>query len=54
MLFEEFERRCPEGKKVIVYKKCKVEKFAPYLLKDNMVLKVTEYLDNESKHDELS
>ncbi len=45
----EFEKRCPQGKKVIFYKKCKVEKFAPYLLKDNMVLKVSEYADYESK-----
>ncbi|RNA42987.1 dynein regulatory complex subunit 7 isoform X1 [Brachionus plicatilis] len=46
---KDFERRCPEGKKVVFYKKCKVEKFAPYLLKDNMVLKITEYLDSEMK-----
>ena len=45
---KDFEKRCPEGRKVIHYKKCKVEKFAPYLLKDNMVLKITEYLDTES------
>lgn len=48
-IFLDFERRCPEGKKVMFYKKCKVEKYAPYLLKDNMILKITEYLDSESK-----
>lgn len=47
---KEFEKRCPEGKKVIFYKKCKVEKFAPYLLKDNMVLKISEYSDYEMKN----
>jgi hypothetical protein len=46
---KDFERRCPEGKKIILYKKAKVEKFAPYLLNDNMVLKLTEYHDYESK-----
>lgn len=46
---KEFEKRCPEGKKVIFYKKCKVEKFAPYLLKDNLVLKISEYSDYESR-----
>ena len=48
---KDFEKRCPEGKKVIFYKKCKVEKFAPYLLKDNMVLKISEYSDIESNLD---
>jgi hypothetical protein len=46
---KDFEKQCPEGKKTIFYKKCKVEKFAPYLLNDNMILKITEYHDNDSK-----
>ena len=48
-MFEEFETRYPGGKKVVLFKKCKVEKFAPYLLNDNLVLKITEYLDSESR-----
>lgn len=46
---KDFEKRCPEGKKLVLYKKCKVEKFAPYLLKDNMILKISEYKDYECK-----
>jgi hypothetical protein len=49
--FKEFKKRCPEGKKVVFYKKCKVEKFAPYSLKDNLVLKISEYSDTERKLD---
>ena len=29
----DFEMRCPAGKKVKLYKKAKLEKFAPYLMK---------------------
>lgn len=31
------------------FKKCKVEKFAPYLLNDNLILKISEYEDYECK-----
>ncbi|KAM3920678.1 dynein regulatory complex subunit 7 [Leptodactylus fuscus] len=42
---KEFETRCPQGKKVLKYKKAKVEKWAPYLLEDGQVSCLTLYQD---------
>ncbi|KAM4614463.1 dynein regulatory complex subunit 7 [Discoglossus pictus] len=44
---KEFETRCPEGKKVLQYKKAKLEKWAPYLQPDGQVSRLTEYDDIE-------
>lgn len=41
--------RCPLGKKTILYKKAKLEKYAPYLLKEGLVLRLSVYSDNESE-----
>ncbi|PAA91434.1 hypothetical protein BOX15_Mlig015216g2, partial [Macrostomum lignano] len=41
----DFETRCPHGKKTKLYKKAKLEKFAPYLLRDGMVLRLSIYTD---------
>ncbi|XP_068549760.1 dynein regulatory complex subunit 7 isoform X1 [Anas acuta] len=41
----EFETRCSQGKKVIMYKKAKLEKWAPYLNKNGLVKCLTVYAD---------
>ena len=43
---EDIQRRCPEGKKTILYRKAKHEIFAEYLMQDGMVSRLTEYEDN--------
>ncbi|KAI4893378.1 hypothetical protein NFI96_022502 [Prochilodus magdalenae] len=42
---EDMESRCPGGTKFIQYRKATVEKFAPYLLKDGLVTRLTTYDD---------
>nr|XP_014352781.1 PREDICTED: dynein regulatory complex subunit 7 [Latimeria chalumnae] len=44
---KDFETRCPNGKKTILYRKAVLEKFAPYLMKDGLVMKLTVYEDTE-------
>ncbi|XP_012662279.1 dynein regulatory complex subunit 7 isoform X2 [Otolemur garnettii] len=44
---EAFESRCPHGKKVIQYKKAKLEKWAPYLNSNGLVTRLTTYKDME-------
>ncbi|NXS95586.1 DRC7 protein, partial [Jacana jacana] len=41
----EFETSCSEGKKVILYKKAKLEKWAPYLNGNGLVKRLTIYAD---------
>ncbi|XP_014802627.1 PREDICTED: dynein regulatory complex subunit 7 isoform X1 [Calidris pugnax] len=41
----EFETRCSEGRKVILYKKAKLEKWAPYLNGNGLVKRLTIYAD---------
>ena len=48
LLCTDFEMRCPRGKRVILYKRVKVEKFAEYLNQDGLVLKLALYSDLES------
>ncbi|XP_056216231.1 dynein regulatory complex subunit 7 isoform X1 [Falco biarmicus] len=43
----EFETRCSQGRKVILYKKAKLEKWAPYLNRDGLVKRLTVYADLE-------
>ncbi|XP_058135927.1 dynein regulatory complex subunit 7 isoform X2 [Dasypus novemcinctus] len=40
---EAFETRCPSGKKVIQYKRAKLEKWAPYLNSNGLVCRLTTY-----------
>ncbi|XP_030643525.1 dynein regulatory complex subunit 7 [Chanos chanos] len=42
---EDMESRCPGGTKVTQYRKAKLEKFAPYLLKDGLVTRLSVYDD---------
>nr|BAC04026.1 unnamed protein product [Homo sapiens] len=42
---EAFETRCPNGKKVIRYKRAKLEKWAPYLNSNGLVSRLTTYED---------
>ncbi|KAL7885365.1 hypothetical protein AOLI_G00056600 [Acnodon oligacanthus] len=44
---EDMESRCPGGTKLIQYRMATVEKFAPYLLKDGLVTRLTAYDDLE-------
>ncbi|XP_074054809.1 dynein regulatory complex subunit 7 [Macrotis lagotis] len=46
---KEFETRCPQGKKVIQYKKAKLEKWAPYLNGNGLVSRLTIYEDIECR-----
>ncbi|XP_061863419.1 dynein regulatory complex subunit 7 [Colius striatus] len=41
----EFETRCSQGKKVILYKKARLEKWAPYLNGNGLVKRLTVYAD---------
>uniref|UniRef100_F6URF0 Dynein regulatory complex subunit 7 n=1 Tax=Monodelphis domestica TaxID=13616 RepID=F6URF0_MONDO len=40
---KDFESRCPQGRKVIQYKQCKLEKWAPYLNGNGLVTRLTIY-----------
>ena len=44
--FLDLQRRCPQGKKTILYKQAKYEIFAEYLMQDGMVARLTEYADS--------
>ncbi|XP_019361434.1 PREDICTED: dynein regulatory complex subunit 7 isoform X1 [Gavialis gangeticus] len=44
---KEFETRCPQGKKVIHYKKAKLEKWAPYLNSNGLVERLTVFEDQD-------
>ncbi|XP_025105160.1 dynein regulatory complex subunit 7-like [Pomacea canaliculata] len=41
----DYEMRCPQGKKVKLYKRAKLEKFAHYLMKDGLVSRLSVYED---------
>ena len=45
----EFHTRYPNGKKTVIYKKAKLEKFADYLNRDGLVTRLSIYTDNECK-----
>ncbi|XP_078033983.1 dynein regulatory complex subunit 7 [Augochlora pura] len=42
---EEFEKRYPNGRKTMFYKKTKVELYTPYLQLDGLIQKITKYSD---------
>ncbi|XP_043792410.1 dynein regulatory complex subunit 7-like [Apis laboriosa] len=43
---EEFEKRFPNGMKIVLYKKTKVEFYAPYIQTDGLIQRITTY-DND-------
>jgi len=47
---KEFQTRYPNGKKTILYKKAKLEKFADYLNRDGLVTRLSIYTDSEMKN----
>ncbi|XP_039619776.1 dynein regulatory complex subunit 7 isoform X2 [Polypterus senegalus] len=44
---KEIKLRCPGGRKVIKYKKAKLEKFSPYMMSDGLTMRLTTYQDIE-------
>lgn len=44
-----FETRCPNGMKVIQYKRAKLEKWAPYLNSNGLMSRLSTYEDLECK-----
>lgn len=46
----DMEMRYPGGTKVVRYRKAKLEKFAPYFIKDGLVTRFTTYKDIECKN----
>lgn len=46
----DYQTRCPFGKRTILYKKAKLEKFAEYLCKDGLTTKLSSYADYECKY----
>jgi len=44
---QQYESKCPNGKKTILYKKALLEKYAPYLLPDGLVARLMVYEDLE-------
>lgn len=45
----DFQKRYPNFRKTYFYKKTRVEKYAPYSMKDGIVLKVAEFADYDCK-----
>lgn len=43
----QYELRYPQGGRVFYYKKCTLEKYAPYVMSDGLVIKITYYDDYE-------
>lgn len=48
----DMETRCPGGRKVVQYRKAKLEKFAPYLIRGGLVTRLTTFRDIECKDTE--
>ncbi|KAK6479943.1 dynein regulatory complex subunit 7 [Huso huso] len=44
---KDMETRCPGGRKVVQYRKAKLEKFAPYLIRGGLVTRLTTFRDIE-------
>ena len=49
LIIIDFQMRCPHGKKVKIYKRAKLEKFAHYLMKDGLISKLSVYDNRECK-----
>ncbi|CAD5124122.1 DgyrCDS12424 [Dimorphilus gyrociliatus] len=43
----DFQTRCPSGKKTKLYKRAKLERFAPYLMDDGIVSRLSSFSDRE-------
>lgn len=43
----DFQTRCPSGKKTKLFKRAKLERFAPYLVEDGIVSRLSVYFDRE-------
>ncbi|KAK7103521.1 dynein regulatory complex subunit 7-like [Littorina saxatilis] len=43
----DYEMRCPQGKKIKLYKRAKLEKFAHYLMKDGLVCRLSVFENRE-------
>lgn len=48
-ILADFQKRYPSSRKTYFYKKTRVEKYAPYSVKDGIVLKVSEFADYDCK-----
>jgi len=46
-LVVDFKLRFPQGTKTKLYKRAKLEKFAPYVMKDGLVCRLSVYDDNQ-------
>lgn len=47
---KDFQTRCPHGKKTVLYKKAKLEKYCEYLNNDGLVCRISIANDNELKN----
>eukprot|EP00116_Pleurobrachia_bachei_P002476 sb/3462738/ len=47
----DLQRRCPQGKKTVLYKQAKYEIFAEYLMADGMIARLTEYSDSAREYE---
>jgi hypothetical protein len=47
-----YKNRFPNGSKTVLYKKTKLEKFAPYVQEDGLVTRITTYTDYDWTHPE--
>jgi len=45
LFFAVYENRFPNGSKTVLYKKAKLEKFAPHVQEDGLVTRITTYAD---------
>ncbi|XP_072168175.1 dynein regulatory complex subunit 7-like [Diadema setosum] len=46
---KEYQSRCPQGKKTLMYKRAKLEKYAHYLMQDGLIIRLSIYKDKELK-----
>ena len=46
---KQFQMRCPRGKKEMLFKRARLEKYAPYLIRDGLVTRLSVYSDKECK-----
>jgi len=46
----EYKLRCPQGHKTKLYKRAKLEKFAPYVMKNGLVCRLSVYDDSQSQY----
>lgn len=49
LTLKEYQTRCPQGKKSVLYKRAKLEKCAHYLNRDGLITKLSIYHDKDCK-----